>query len=116
MLSIIKSLSLITLALALSPLVFSAPNPPPAFHVTNLNTFEPSGRPGQVNLYRVGFNVSDPSDSVTTFCETRWEYADAMTGYPSSFVCLTRNRIAHPMHSKKKKEEEERRKEKGEWE
>lgn len=71
--------------LALAQYAMSLPNPPP-FQVTNLNTFEPSGRPGNVNLYRVGFNVTDPSDSSTTFCETRWDYANATTGYPSTYV------------------------------
>jgi hypothetical protein len=71
----------------------SHPNPPPdpstlpAFIVDQLNIFEPSGRPGNVNLYRVAFDVTDPSDSnAKATCETFWDYADAATGWPHNYV------------------------------
>ncbi|PSN73050.1 hypothetical protein BS50DRAFT_568639 [Corynespora cassiicola Philippines] len=78
----IKSLSLI----ALAQLVIARPGPLPPFQVTNLYTFEPSGRPGNANVYRVSFNVTDPSDSSSTYCETNWGITEATTGYPSNYV------------------------------
>ncbi|KAF2189439.1 hypothetical protein K469DRAFT_747529 [Zopfia rhizophila CBS 207.26] len=77
------------LSLAVASLASSRPNPrsPPDFQVTSLNTFEPSGRPESNSPYRVGFNVADPSgEGSTAFCEARWAYADATTGYPSSYL------------------------------
>ncbi|KAF2276100.1 uncharacterized protein EI97DRAFT_433514 [Westerdykella ornata] len=88
------SLNFLSVALlALIPSTFAAPHPPTAapFQVTNLNTFEPTGRPGSVNLYRVGFNVTDPADSSTAFCETQWDYADATTGWPSTYLANCTN-------------------------
>jgi hypothetical protein len=63
------------------------------FQVTNLNTFEPSGR-AQTDVYRVGFNVTDPNEPpASTFCEARWNYFfpngtyDGQ-GWPHNFVSL----------------------------
>ncbi|KAF2686443.1 hypothetical protein K458DRAFT_485722 [Lentithecium fluviatile CBS 122367] len=79
--------------LAFTHLALSRPSPPPAFQVTNLNTFEPTGRPQDTSPYRVGFNVTDPSASAMTFCEARWPYAQAATGYPSKYLanCTNKN-------------------------
>ncbi|KAF1953376.1 hypothetical protein CC80DRAFT_537593 [Byssothecium circinans] len=80
--------------LALSSLALALPSSPsPAqqpFQVTNLNTFEPSGRDG-VTPYRVSFNVTDPNTSgggeaAKTYCEARWPYAEATTGWPSKYL------------------------------
>lgn len=73
------------LALALLPLALARPKVAPAFDVTNLYTFEPSGR-DNVSVYRVKFNVTDPSDGAATACETTWPYAQWNTGYPHDFV------------------------------
>lgn len=81
----IKSLALLALA-QLTLARPSPPSPPPAFQVTRLNTFEPTGRPEDHSPYRVGFNVTDPSDAAATFCETRWPYAEYNTGYPHDYV------------------------------
>lgn len=75
--------------LSISQLAIAVPNPSPAFQVTSLNTFEPSGRPGNANIYRVGFNVADPSDSSSATCEAQWDYSVATTAYPSSYVSLS---------------------------
>ncbi|KAF2787608.1 hypothetical protein K505DRAFT_342795 [Melanomma pulvis-pyrius CBS 109.77] len=72
--------------LSVAQLAAAHPNPPPAFQVTNLNTFEPSGRPGNENVYRVGFSVTDPSDSSATTCEAVWDIAVATTGYPATYL------------------------------
>ncbi|KAF2240498.1 hypothetical protein BU26DRAFT_525966 [Trematosphaeria pertusa] len=86
----IKSLALLALA-QLTLARPSPPSPPPAFQVTRLNTFEPTGRPEDHSPYRVGFNVTDPSDAAATFCETRWPYAEYNTGYPHDYLvnCTT---------------------------
>jgi hypothetical protein len=75
------------LLIALATVASARPRKPAPFQVTNLNTFEPTGRPEQVNIYRVGFNVTDPNDSTAAFCEARWDYSEATTGYPSDYVC-----------------------------
>ncbi|KAF2447584.1 hypothetical protein P171DRAFT_227761 [Karstenula rhodostoma CBS 690.94] len=73
------------LSLALLPLALARPSASPAFEVTNLYTFEPSGR-DNVSVYRVAFNVTDPSDGGATSCETTWPYAQWDTGYPHEFL------------------------------
>lgn len=73
------------LSLTLLPFALARPKPPPAFQVTDLYTFEPSGRDG-VSVYRVEFNVTDPSDSASASCVTTWPYAQWNTGYPHDFV------------------------------
>ncbi|ORY09083.1 hypothetical protein BCR34DRAFT_568980 [Clohesyomyces aquaticus] len=72
------------LLLAFAPLILCKPSPLPAFQVTNLNTFEPTGRPGDLSPYRVGFNVTDPADATAAFCEARWPYSQRDTGFPST--------------------------------
>lgn len=73
------------------------PDPLP-FQVTNLNTFEPSGRV-QTDVYRVGFNVTDPSEPpASTFCEARWGYYFPNgtydgKGWPHNFVRLLKPQI-----------------------
>lgn len=80
-------LSSITLTLfTIAHLAVALPNAPPAFQVTNLNTFEPSGCPGNTNTYRVSFSVADPSDPSSTTCAAEWDYSVATTGYPSSYL------------------------------
>jgi hypothetical protein len=71
---------------AIAQLGKALPNASSAFQVTALNTFEPSGRPENSNIYRVGFSVTDPSDSSTATCTTEWDYSVATTGYPSSYL------------------------------
>lgn len=72
--------SLVMLSLALAH-----PKATPTFQVTNLYTFEPSGR-DDVSVYRVSFNVTDPSDHAVASCETTWPYSQRDTGYPHDFV------------------------------
>jgi len=79
--------SFATLALlAVAQFAVARPNSPAAFQVTNLNTFEPTGRPNQENLYHVGFTVADPSDGSSTTCDVTWDYSQATTGYPQTYV------------------------------
>jgi len=81
------SLKTILLGVAFAPLAYSLP----PFTVDVLDIFEPTGRPGQVNLYRVAFDVTDPSGgNAKATCQTFWDYADATTGWPSTYVCRQR--------------------------
>lgn len=56
------------------------------FQITDLNIFEPSGRPRDSSRYTVSFSVKDPSDGSSTTCSTDWAYENAMTGYPSNYL------------------------------
>jgi hypothetical protein len=78
--------SIILTLFATAHLAAALPKVSPAFQVTNLNTFEPSGRPENVNIYRVAFSVTDPNDSSSTTCAAEWDYSVATTGYPSSYL------------------------------
>ena len=66
------------------------PSPDPDFknpaplRVSNLFTWEPSNR--NSFLYIVSFGVTDPGDGSSTTCSTYWPYAEAYTGYPSSYL------------------------------
>ncbi|KAL5393284.1 hypothetical protein DPSP01_000109 [Paraphaeosphaeria sporulosa] len=80
-----KMLALALVPLIVLPLALAHPTATTAFEVTNLYTFEPSGR-DNVSVYRVAFNVTDPSDGSATACETTWPYAVWDTGYPHDFL------------------------------
>ncbi|KAJ4301821.1 hypothetical protein N0V90_003917 [Kalmusia sp. IMI 367209] len=71
--------------LVLAPLALARPNLSPAFQVSNLYTFEPSGR-DNVSVYRISFNVTDPSDAASTSCEATWPYSERDTGYPQTWL------------------------------
>jgi hypothetical protein len=76
------------LSLTLLPLALARPKASSPFQVTNLYTFEPSGRDG-VSVYRVEFNVTDPNDSASTSCVATWPYEQRDTGYPRDYVRST---------------------------
>ncbi|KAF9740650.1 hypothetical protein PMIN06_000373 [Paraphaeosphaeria minitans] len=82
---------LVTVMLMALPLALAYPEATTAFEVTNLSTFEPSGR-DNVSVYRVSFNVTDPSDGAATSCETTWPYAEWDTGYPHEFLANCTNK------------------------